>query len=824
VKERFIEHAALCSACVSILIIIAWFAGWATFTRVIPEAPCMVLDTALGFLHVSLGLWLAQRKSLAPLRFVAALLALLGAMNLFIRRPEIALHGYIFPKTASAPWSTAPQMAEASAASFLLVGLGLFLLSSRNPGLRTFRLVALLGTVVVTLGLVTLLAYIAGLYSAPWWSGTFLFRVSVLTGCLMCVTGAALIGFFWRAASVHPHQLSVTAATLAILCLLLIFAGVDAAVWASSSSMLAIRAEALAVTEQVAAVNALLLDMDRAESAQRGYLLTRREDFLTGFAAARGRIEDVLRSGAIHDAALLNTARLKLDELLLTIGFEKRGRHEEALRVLNERVGARLLALVVERAAANIAVLRSGQARRREQRLRSITTVRKSVLWSFGMAVLLALCAIRLAYAEIGRRILIEDSLAGMNEKLREQTARAEEANKAKSSFLASMSHEIRTPMTAILGMAEVLSESQLSPSQRQYVDIFRRAGSRLLNIINGILDLSKVEAGGLALESTPFDVRECIQQVIETLGPKAEAKDLRLNALIGLGVPTRVVGDPGRLEQVLFNLIGNAIKFTAQGHVTLSLTIEPSTSGAARHHFEVSDTGIGIDAEQLPHIFDDFKQAESSTARRFGGTGLGLSISRRLVSLMGGDLQARSELGHGSTFWFDVVLPIAAPGETVAPAASLAALAAALPRPASAPRRRRILIAEDSEDNRLLLEAFSRGSDYDLTFATDGRQAVDAYQSGAFETVILDVHMPVMDGLAAAEQIRLIEANSGRRRVPILALTASALQEDIGRTAAAGCDAHLTKPISKQAFLSALAEWRDRSPDAALSETQPAM
>ncbi len=949
-SSRLIQRAALFCMALGILMTVALFAAWPVLTRFVPGTPGMVLDTAIGIFLVGLGLWFAQRKILFPLRFIAAILLLAGAFNLFVRNPRIALHSYAFPGIGNSPtWPTWPQMAQGTAAAFALVATALLLLARAKPSMLAFRLTALLGTMVATLGIITLLAYAAGLYAAPWWAETFLFDMAIPTALACCVMGAALIAFFLKEAEGAPHQLSITAGILSIFCVLLMVAGADASLWTSASSILTNRPGARKISDELFATYALLENIRRAETGQHGYLLTGDEQYLRIFSVGEQGIDEISRHQGVHDAKLLRLIDLKIDELRRTIALEQQGKHAEAIGIVKSQAGLRTTEQIEQRAASVIAGLRREWDLRKNRNTLSVDSIRTTILWSYAMVILLACCALWLAAMEIRRRSRIEAhlrtseaSLASTVSKLSEQTARAEEASRAKSSFLASMSHEIRTPMTAILGMADMLAESQLSQTQRHYVEVFRRAGGNLLTIVNGILDLSKIESGTLELEATGFDVRDTVEQVIETLTPKAEAKGICLAASIAPGAITTVVGDPARLQQVLFNLIGNAIKFTARGEVVLSVSSQASATHASLD-FAVSDTGIGIADDQLPHIFDDFKQAESSTTRRFGGTGLGLGISRRLVRLMGGDLRVQSGLGKGSTFSFNVVLPIGVRSKTPTPpelqnmagkrilivddtainrvvlsdivspwglevtscssgaeAIELAAKATAgrqfdlalidklmpgmggfetagrimvlqpkaaifivssdnldgdiarcremglaghlmkpvrhaellheitralsgisqPPEPSVAgfskteksadhTKRRRILIAEDSEDNRFLLRAYCQETDFELTFAEDGKQAVDAYQAGPFETIVMDVQMPVMDGLTAALQIRLIESDRGLERVPILALTANALHEDVKKSLDAGCDAHLAKPISKEDFLSALDRWQ---------------
>ena len=297
---------------------------------------------------------------------------------------------------------------------------------------------------------------------------------------------------------------------------------------------------------------------------------------------------------------------------------------------------------------------------------------------------------------DIRPRKALEQQLRLNNLQLSEQTHKAEEANRAKSDFLSAMSHEIRTPMNAILGMADLLWESELTFIQRRYVQVFRRACTNLLALVNDILDLSKIESGRFELEHIHFDLMDLIRGAIEIIQPKAVAKHLQLKSQVAPGTPWALLGDPTRLTQILVNLLGNAVKFTETG--SIALTVKPLSGAPARLYFEVSDTGIGIPSEKLETIFQDFAQAESSTTRQFGGTGLGLGIARRLVGSMGGELQVRSELGKGSTFSFDAVFVPSPREERSGREESSFGLAG-----------RRVLIIDDNQTNRLIFAEVCR-------------------------------------------------------------------------------------------------------------------
>jgi len=360
----------------------------------------------------------------------------------------------------------------------------------------------------------------------------------------------------------------------------------------------------------------------------------------------------------------------------------------------------------------------------------------------------------------------------------------AEEASRSKSDFLANMSHEIRTPLNGVVAMADALARSDLGAREREMVDIVRSSSDTLQRLLSDILDTAKIESGQLTIETAPFHLADIVRETAALWQPKAEEKGVALVIEIAPTAERRVHGDAVRIRQILTNLVSNALKFTAVGEVRLS--VEDTADGRVR--FTVTDTGVGFEPDQKARIFGRFHQADGSITRRFGGTGLGLTISRELAELMGGALDCDSEPDVGSRFWFETPLPIAAEAQAGDAVVSEAG-SDAVPL--------RILLADDHPANRKVIEVLLSGASAELVCVADGSEALEAFRTGVYDLVLMDMQMPVMDGLTATAEIRAFELQRGRGRTPVLMLTANAMPEHVEAGRKAGADGHLAKPVT---------------------------
>lgn len=424
--------------------------------------------------------------------------------------------------------------------------------------------------------------------------------------------------------------------------------------------------------------------------------------------------------------------------------------------------------------------------------------------WTVGLLLSLLAASAAMATLVAGRRAKalrgVVTTLNAREAELEEATRQAQSANRLKSQFLANMSHEIRTPLNGVLGMAQVLQNTGLDEGQRGMVATIRGSGESLLGLIDDILDLSKIEANMLAVNDAPFVLDELLASIMATHTFTATNRELDLTLDVAEAARGSFVGDAHRLKQVLNNLISNALKFTETGNVKISAALHQGTTGEELL-FEIADTGIGMDSETCERVFAPFMQADASTSRTFGGTGLGLSISRRLCELMGGWIRVTSEPGQGSVFSFAI------PAIRSEISAATAAEPGAMPDVEAVLARTTILAAEDVLTNQLVLQSLLTSRCRDITLVENGEQAIEAWKTRRPDIILMDIHMPVMDGVAAIETLRALEYEQNLPRTPIIALTANTMTDQINSYLQAGADNHLAKPYRLETLTAAIVD-----------------
>ncbi len=384
------------------------------------------------------------------------------------------------------------------------------------------------------------------------------------------------------------------------------------------------------------------------------------------------------------------------------------------------------------------------------------------------------------------------------NAALADHAEDARRANSAKDVFLANMSHEIRTPLNGVVGIADALLKTNLDARQREMASLIQNSGATLERLLNDLLDLSKIEAEAFMLHVAPFDLRQTIETAAHLMRVRADDKGLAFDVVCSPSTAGFFEGDAIRLRQIVSNLTANAVKFTEKGRVSIFASVEPSSGAAEMLKIAVSDTGIGFDTETAARLFRRFEQADASIAQRFGGTGLGLAISHALAGAMGGTITVTSAPGAGSTF--TVAIPVRRHAQPE-PAVDTPEI-----RPSNGAPRLRALLAEDNELNRKVFGLLLGPRGYEITEAMDGAEALKLYQSGTFDIVLMDMNMPVMDGLEATRAIRAFETETDRAPTPIAMLSANALSTHLEASAAAGCNAHITKPATSDSLAKGIA------------------
>ncbi|HZH29025.1 MAG TPA: CHASE3 domain-containing protein [Azospirillaceae bacterium] len=588
---------------------------------------------------------------------------------------------------------------------------------------------------------------------------------------------------------------SSRAAWLGGISLTLLAAATAVITWVLVAEMDGARNQVDHTYEVMGALHLIEANLADAETGQRGFLLTGEADFLVPYeealAAAPSHATRLVRltaGNAAQNARAVELAELtdaKTAELRTTLEAGRAVGTDVAAAEMRAR--GRLLMSAVRDSARVMAA--------EERHLLDARHARAEALEQWAFLALGAASALSLAVAAWALRVTSAESL-----RRADLAAAADAANRAKTDFLAAVSHELRTPLNAVIGFSEMLLSTPLDAEQTRYVLYQRDAGRGLLTLIGDVLDFSKIEAGQLDLEEADFDARDLAEGCRALVAHAAAGKGLVLTVRVDPAVPAALRGDAARVRQVLLNFLSNAVKFTEAGSVTLK--VSPASAGGVR--FAVSDTGAGVPGDKMEALFLDFSRAARTGTRGEGGTGLGLAISKRLAERMGGSIGVSSVEGAGATFWIDLPLPAGCPDRVARSKSSAEA----------AGRPLRVLLADDVEPNRVLAARVLERAGHAVVAVADGAEALEAARGGGFDVVVLDVQMPVMDGVEAARHIRALGGAAGA--VPILALTAGALRSEAVRCREAGMDAHMAKPFEPAALV---AQVRDLT--AVVAETE---
>jgi len=666
------------------------------------------------------------------------------------------------------------------------------------------RVLAVGAALIATVALVGYVAGILGLYQIdgqmPMRLQTAITALVVAVGLLCAIDPDATE----NTSNALPFGTGLLVSMFTLLLLIL-----SASFWgerqtnATSELAFATQAQALEAAE-------IFSTLQDAELGQRGYLVTEDEAFLAPYYAAMDKAEtlnkqlDDLRgdTGASEAeiARLQDLITRRVAILTETITLAKAGQRSEALALVKTGRGKAIMDEIrVEIAASNAS---RDAALRNQFVLRDKISLVVRITETIGLLLLIV----------TGVIVLRQTRLAMASQRRAREAADA--ANKAKSSFLASMSHELRTPMTGIIGMCDLLLMGEQSPEDRQLTRILARSAQTLLALLNDILDLSKIESGHLMLERADFKLSFILEEAASLFGPLASQKGIVLNVNTAARGHDVFKGDPQRLQQVLFNLIGNAIKFTERGSITVEHQQVREAGGTTRLTVSVIDTGIGISEEGRARLFRDFEQEDASTSRRFGGSGLGLSISRRLIGAMGGTIDVESTKGKGSRFFFTVALPDGDEKAAITKSGNATALAAEHLRDLHLS----ILVAEDTPATQHLITTMLTRWGHQVVAVSDGFEAVRAANERAWDIIIMDMQMPGMDG---PEAMRIIRAGGPSAKLPIIALTADAIQQNHAAYLEAGADVVTTKPVDWHLLAQHIARLVDGAPRAALLRTQ---
>ncbi len=775
-----------------VLVVVAWYAGWTRIIQLHPGFPVVAYNTALGFIFLGTGLVLLtlRRASLAAVPAVLAILLGLATFLGFLIPHGADLDEVFFSSAQHASTGLSPQMSVLTAICFVLTGTAILL---AGWGERSKAALIASGTITcmaLAIACIASFHYASGIDTPYSWGSHLQIPGHAATTFLILCFGLLV----WLRQASHRINLGfarwqVVSGSTTLMVMIAFVSGVSFAELKSSTIWRQHTYEVLMTAES------LLGDLLNAQRGMRNYILTGHpaalEVFQSGISAIPTKLDSLTDLTRDNDSQQERLKTLKPD-------FDRIIDYSKRLLALHQAKGL-AAAIQVESSDQGLGLVNQALAdleafKAEEYRLLALRNAAAqgafrdtSRLLVFGslLAGALLIVANGMANMEVSRRRRVEGKL---QEAIVKQTALTKEAlvaAQAKSDFLAVMSHEIRTPMNGVIGMTSLLADTELDATQQEYLDIIRTSGESLLSVINDILEFSKIESGQMSLENSPFELQQCLDEAFDLFSLPIRKKNLEAAYLISPGVPPYLSGDVMRLRQILVNLLGNAIKFTAKGEISLNVECEERNEDGCRLRFSVTDTGIGISREGIAKLFNAFQQGDSSTTRRYGGTGLGLVISKRLAELMGGTMWVESQEGVGSTFFFTLDLK-----ETTTPDAGKAPAESRLQSGV-------VLIVDDNATNRRVLDAQLRTWGAIPTAVSSGTAALQALTSQPFDAALLDLQMPDMDGIMLAREIR--------RRSPLPLILLSSSGETVGGDDGSLFRFQIPKPIRHSTLFNAL-------------------